>query len=130
VKILQMNLISLGYDCGRWGADGDFGDATALAVMGFQKDYGCEIDGEYGPESHAAMLTALENLPAEGVSVKIEGGDCWVRGTPELDGRQLGVAHAGDVLPGRGMETGGWLPVIFKGKAGWVSAKYGRWMNG
>ena len=30
VKELQLDLIKLGYDCGKWGADGDFGDATEI----------------------------------------------------------------------------------------------------
>jgi len=32
VKDLQQKLISLGYSCGSWGADGDFGSATQVAV--------------------------------------------------------------------------------------------------
>lgn len=130
VKIMQQNLIALGCDLGRWGADGDFGDATALAVMAFQRDHGCAVDAEYGPESHAAMLRALETLPSEGKQVRVQGGDCWVREAPGLDGRKLGVAHEGDTLPGNGSEENGWLPVLFKGGAGWVSGKYGRWLNG
>ena len=32
VKSMQELLLTLGYDLGKWGADGDFGDATELAV--------------------------------------------------------------------------------------------------
>jgi len=32
VQDLQQKLISLGYSCGSWGADGDFGSATQGAV--------------------------------------------------------------------------------------------------
>ena len=39
VKELQTDLIELGYDCGRWGADGDFGDATEMAVKDLQTDH-------------------------------------------------------------------------------------------
>lgn len=35
VKQLQENLIKLGYSCGSWGADGDFGNATEQAVIKF-----------------------------------------------------------------------------------------------
>jgi hypothetical protein len=36
VKELQEDLIALGYDLGKWGADGDYGNATVNAVKKFQ----------------------------------------------------------------------------------------------
>ena len=36
VKELQQALIGLGYSCGSYGADGEFGDATEMAVRSFQ----------------------------------------------------------------------------------------------
>ena len=33
VKQLQQYLIQLGYDLGKWGADGEFGGATELASL-------------------------------------------------------------------------------------------------
>lgn len=47
VKDLQTWLISLGYDLGKYGADGDFGNATEKAIIEFQKDYGIEPTGKY-----------------------------------------------------------------------------------
>lgn len=37
VRFLQRYLIAKGYSCGKWGADGVFGDATAAAVRRYQQ---------------------------------------------------------------------------------------------
>ena len=129
VKTMQENLIALGYDCGKWGADGEFGDATELALRAFQADHGCGVDGEYGPESHAAMLKALAEIkaPEQARSVKIVGGQCWVRSAPNTDSEKLGVAKDGAVLPYGGQTTeSGWLLVEYDNHNGWVSGKYGK----
>lgn len=129
VKTMQENLIALGYDCGKWGADGDFGDATEFALRAFQSDHGCGVDGEYGPESHAAMLKALAEIkaPEQVRSVKIVGGQCWVRSAPNTDSEKLGVAKEGAVLPYGGQTTeSGWLLVEYDNQNGWVSGKYGK----
>ena len=60
VKLLQQNLQHLGYSVGSCGADGDFGNATKLAVIAFQNGYGLTKDGIYGPKSYAAMIAALK----------------------------------------------------------------------
>ena len=58
VAQMQAALIALGYSCGEWGADGDFGRATDRAVRAFQRDHGLEADGEFGPLSLAALIAA------------------------------------------------------------------------
>lgn len=123
VQELQRALIALGYSCGSYGADGDFGDCTELAVTAFQRDHGCEADGEYGPVTHAAMQSALGDETQDPDQVKIVGGDCWIRQEADAHAPKLGVAKEGDVLPYAG-ETAenGWL----KTGRGWVSGKYGR----
>ena len=128
VKVLQEYLIGIGYDLGKWGADGDYGDATELAVMKFQRDHGLDDDGDYGPLTHAALMDAIEaEEPQTGKTVRIEGGDCWVRTAPNTDGAKLGVAKNGTVLPYGGEKAdNGWLLVEYDGQNGWVSGKYGR----
>ena len=129
VRALQANLIRLGYDCGKWGADGDFGDATELALRKFQKKEGLTADGEYGPKSRAALQRALKRLdaPAGGDAVKIVGGRCYVRSAPSLEGKKLDVAAEGAKLPYAGKTSAdGWLAVTYKGATGWVSGKYAR----
>lgn len=125
VKAMQEALIKLGYSCGKWGADGEFGDATEAAVEKFQKDHGCKVDGEYGQESHAAMLKA--SVPADFPRyVRIVGGDCWARTAYNTKGEKLGVAKEGEKY-GYGGQTSesGWHLIDYKGQNAWVSGKYG-----
>lgn len=130
VKELQTDLIRLGYDCGRWGADGDFGDATEMAVRDFQKAMDLVVDGEFGPASYSALRLALAALdkPTETPHyVQIVGGNCYVREAPSTTGAIRGVAHEGAKLPYTGETSeNGWLKVTYKDEPGWVSGKYGR----
>ena len=131
VKQLQQYLIQLGYDLGKWGADGEFGGATELAVKAFQKDSALEADGQYGEKTHEALLQALEREKDEGgAAVAVDGGSCYVRSLPGTDGKILGVVHRGDALPYAG-ETAenGWLKVVYQGGDAWISGKYGRRME-
>ena len=61
VKELQKALIDLGYSCGSYGADGDFGRATENAVMQFQKDNRLDDDGEAGPNTYEVINKLLAN---------------------------------------------------------------------
>ncbi len=130
VKAMQTNLIRLGYSCGKWGADGDFGDATEMALKKFQAEHGLEADGEYGPLSRAALDKAIADLEKphdEPRKVKIVGGNCYVRSAPNTDGKILGVAHDGDALDYGGQTAeNGWNLVDYKGANGWVSGKYSK----
>ena len=65
VKALQETLISLGYDCGKWGADGDFGSATRAAVIAFQQDRKLAADGIVGDLTKAALLASTQEAPDE-----------------------------------------------------------------
>ena len=133
VKELQEALISLGYDCGGYGADGEFGDCTEMAVRAFQQAAGCDVDGEYGPETHKALTAALDTVKAEAEPekaryVQIERGkQCYVRTAPNTSGKILGVAHSEDklVYQGQTSETC-WHLVSFDNQNGWVSGKYGK----
>lgn len=128
VKELQTMLISLDYDCGIWGADGEFGDATEQAVEQFQYAHGCAVDGEVGPETLAALEKAMEAAEApvkDARYVQIVNGNCYVRSAPNTESRKLGVVHRGDILDYQGEQSAdGWNLVEFDGKNGWVSGKY------
>lgn len=55
VKELQNLLISKGYSCGSYGADGDFGGATYNAVVDYQRDNGLDVDGIVGQQTWRAL---------------------------------------------------------------------------
>lgn len=134
VKELQTDLIALGYSCGSWGADGDFGDATEQAVRKFQSEHPpLEVDGEYGPLSHKAMLAALNTLttPKTPRKVIITGGNCYVRTAPVVKAdNKLGVVFEGTELEYQGQtDENGWHLVVYLGQNAWVSGKYGRLME-
>ncbi|MBO4886487.1 MAG: peptidoglycan-binding protein [Clostridia bacterium] len=132
VRAMQRSLIALGYGCGSWGADGEFGDATELALRAFQRSAGIAEDGVFGPESLAALDAALTEADgAEGGEVLICGGSCWVRARPGTDAEKLGVAREGTRLAYLNEASeNGWLRVKLGNKSGWVSGRYGRLVHG
>lgn len=71
VKALQENLIALGYSCGNYGADGSYGNATALAVRKFQGEHGLNADGVAGYLTLTAITKALQEKSASGYTVKV-----------------------------------------------------------
>lgn len=68
VTKLQSDLISIGYRCGKSGADGDFGPDTTKAVKKFQKDYGLDQDGLAGTKTMEKLSAAvlIKNNTQEG----------------------------------------------------------------
>ena len=54
---LQRALTAAGYDPG--AADGTFGEQTEAAVIAFQQANGLSVDGRVGPETAAALNSAL-----------------------------------------------------------------------
>lgn len=120
VKELQETLIKLGYNCGKSGADGVFGDDTEKAVRAFQKDRKLTVDGEFGPKSFAALEEPTRK-------VLIVNGNCFVRSQPATSGSSMGVAKKGESYNFAGATTdNGWNKIVFKNKEGWVSGKYSK----
>jgi peptidoglycan hydrolase-like protein with peptidoglycan-binding domain len=136
VRTLQSVLISLGYACGRWGADGEFGEATRSAVSAFQYDWHIEADGVVGKHTYIALNAALKELSdpplaedaaEEGGKIAVTGGASYVRDQPGQQGRILGVVKTGDVLPYLNETTkSGWHAVAFAGERAWHSGRYGK----
>ena len=133
VKEMQEKLISLGYDLGSYGADGDFGDCTEMAVRAFQTAQKIDVDGEFGPQSLKALEGALAALAQPSTQdkarfVEIETGKkCYIRLGPGTTYKDIGVAHSGDRLPYQGQTAeNGWHLVEYKGVNAWVSGKYGK----
>lgn len=130
VRALQQALIRLGYDLGRWGADGDFGDATEAAVRDFQVDHGLPADGIVGEAAFEALDAALQKLDSPVSNprrVRICGGRFYIRRAPEKDAEALSVACDGDVYPYAGHTTqDGWHEIECPNGPGWVSGRYSR----
>ena len=56
VRALQALLIGLGFDCGRCGADGEFGGGTDSALRKYQSRSGLEPDGVAGAKTWRSLL--------------------------------------------------------------------------
>lgn len=126
VKILQQNLLTLKYDVGSAGADGDFGSDTEKAVRAFQEEHALEADGEYGPKSHAAMLKTLDALndvpapaPEHSGNLTVKSGAWNVRTGPGTSYSTAGIVHGGDKLTE--LAADGWIPVIYNGEPMYIS---------
>lgn len=129
VKELQSLLIQLDYDLGKWGADGDFGDATELAVREFQEKNNIEADGVVGAKTIEALNNSFVSDPPENKpdakNVKIKGGNCYVRVEANKNSTSIGVAKRNEIYPYLNMRSeDGWHKILFKEKEGWVSGKY------
>lgn len=59
----QTDLITLGYDLGKYGADGKFGAKTEEAVKAFQRDHSLTPDGIVGPATWDALDKAVGPSP-------------------------------------------------------------------
>jgi hypothetical protein len=57
VTLAQTELIQKGYDCGTFGADGEFGAATEKAVIAFQKDHTDETGKPLTPDGVIGQKT-------------------------------------------------------------------------
>ena len=131
VKQLQENLIELGFSCGSYGADGEFGDCTEMAVEAFQRAHGLPNTGAYDAVTREALEKALDehDVPADEPKwVEIVGGDCYIRSAPnKTNSKKLGVAHRGDKYQYQGQTSDdGWHLIAFKNQNAWVSPKYSR----
>lgn len=131
VKELQSLLIQMDYDLGKWGADGDFGDMTEVAVRAFQWANDLEVDGIVGEKTVAALLKAGNDTVVETPKqVKIEGGNCYARTEPNTGGEILGTCYRGTYYPHTGkVSDDGWLSIRHNSVDAWVSGKYAKLVN-
>ena len=131
VKELQTNLIQLGYSVCPFGADGDCGDNTEMAVEKFQKTKKLVVDGIYGVATHKALMEALkDDVVSVPMNVKIINGNCYVRPTPNTSGKPIGTARKGETYQYGGQTSvDGWHLITYKSQNGWVSGKYSKLMK-
>ena len=131
VQLMQKNLISLGFDLGADGADGDFGRKTAEAVKSFQENNGLAASGVADPETLAKIQQQLEGLsdPEESVlpsiptlnAVTIASGSWNVRTGPGSEFASAGIVHGGDKLEKIDLEN--WVPVLHNGEVRFIGPK-------
>ena len=125
---MQQILIAIGYSCGKYGADGDFGNATEKALKQFQKDKNLEVDGIYGPKSKSALETTYASkdsgsTPSTGYTVRITANVLNIRSGP---GTNFNIVAQ---IIDKGLytiveENNGWGRL--KSGIGWISLNYTR----
>lgn len=99
---MQRMLIAVGYNCGTYGADKSFGDATENALKRFQKDNGLEVDGCYGSKSKAALTAKYKAVveknkqPKQVAGKAVNNEQLWYRAHCQTVG-YLYPVHDGQV---------------------------------
>lgn len=133
VKELQEALIGLGFSCGSYGADGEYGDCTEMAVRAFQACHKCKVTGEYDAATHAALTAALDREAPDAEADKAKyvqiakGKKCYVRKGPGTEHKALGVAHSLEKFKYQGQTyENGWHQIEWNGQDACVSGKYGK----
>ena len=134
VKAMQEKLIRLGYSCGKYGADGDFGADTEAAVERFQENNRLEVDGIYGENTAAAVEKLLKLVDSEPEKddeqgdppdggYTVTGGSVWLwTAPPDCGGSKAKTVHKGDALLAPAL--GDYKPVAAGGELYWINGKY------
>lgn len=117
VKDLQNWLISLGYDLGKYGADGDYGSATEAAIKEFQKDYNIEPTGKYDRITNSKVQVLIKT-PFKAKALK----DTYIKNGAGDGYKNVGVVPKDrvvsffEVKKGYGRGVAGWAKMNdFKG---------------
>ena len=128
VKELQTMLIQLGYSCGKYGADGDFGSGTKAAVKAFQSDFGLDVDGIAGKntlsriESEILKIKDDDEPQMSNSFVTTKAGTWNIRKGPGTNFEIVKVVNGGDKL-NVPEQVEGWTQVAIGEITGWISNK-------
>lgn len=138
VKTMQTMLIAVGYSCGSYGADGDFGSDSDKALRKFQGDYSLTVDGKYGSKSKA-KLESVYNQKKSSKSLgtyEVTASDLSVRTGPgtnyrrkkhnELtkDGQKHDKDKDGCLERGTRVTVYEWKNGFARTPSGWMSGDY------
>ena len=131
VKELQEALNSLGFDAGE--ADGEYGILTLRAVKRLQEAALIDVDGEYGPMSHAALMGMLAEREGGGqedsgdapkrVARVTAGVAANIRAGAGTEYGIVTIARKGLALPCLAVADNGWICGKLDGGSGWISPK-------
>ena len=124
--------MELQYKLPKYGDDGEYGGETEDAVKEFQKDNCLQIDGDYGKESHAALMEILAEMDEEddsedavsGKMVEITGGSVYARGGAGTQHDIITVVRKGQVFDHIATASNGWNAILLGGQTAWISGKY------
>lgn len=105
VKEMQNMLIAVGYNCGKSGADGDFGNDTLAAVIKFQTDNKLVVDGEYGVNSEKKLKELYSKKVDATISKKPTAKDTVKRAQGVINRAYTRTIR--EVLNGRLLEENG-----------------------
>ena len=137
VRTLQEMLMVLGYPLPGYGADGDFGGETELAVVQYQTEHGLEPDGKYGPKTHEALMQDVAEKAAQDDNdedapeqpkkhVLVTGGTVNIRKGAGTQYDVAAVVRKGAKLGYVATADNGWHAVSADGVNGWIGPKYSR----
>lgn len=101
---IQAQLNALGYNAG--SVDGDFGEATAIAVEKFQRDRGLENDGVIGTDTYRALM-------GREIPVSRDGSSSLVRRIVQSSMRYQGVPYVFGGTSPSGFDCSGFTRYIF-----------------
>jgi len=100
---IQAQLNALGYNAG--SADGDFGQATAVAIGKFQRDRGLDVDGVIGMDTYRAIMGREIAVSRDGSSL--------VRRVVQAALRYQGVPYVFGGTSPNGFDCSGFTRYIF-----------------
>lgn len=118
--------------------DGDFGSKTQTAVKKFQKANSLTADGEYGAQSHKAMLELIEDSQEEIVTTQegqliVTGDSVNIRQGDGTNFEKIGSVNKNEKLSFVLNEekkpiisNNGWYAVYYNKTIGWISGKYAK----
>lgn len=110
----------------KYGADGEFGDETLVAVKTFQKSNNLTVDGIVGKQTYSALDNCEEDVdtPAK-QQVLVTGGTVNIRPTNDTSGKPITTVKKDEKYEWISTKDG-WHEVKTVKGIGWISGKYSK----